>query len=1248
MSMVLRDGKICSPARESVHMLLRNGKRVDASQNVFDGKEMSLSPRKRNVTFHVVNPGSHLKRSILTETEEGASFPNLRFPEQTHGLKSTDGASKALESSTQKIMEQVQHTKNVRCITRQTRLENTMQVEEFNAVNDSGVIITSTPLMHSSHVEGDLEDSFTFRLENLENSHDSQEGKETDTIFTRIRTAKDYSDRPRPKPAAEWIEEEGDDGGIEQHIFDDLSKSLLYMSDDLSDSEIPAGRDQVVLNHEKWGEFHDWRRQWYLNRWNVGLRTITTRRSWLTVIVHTVITTFIFIQTLIHSKVSKILAFFEYFGSRGVSKRQSIKMISIRKESWLSRFYSSIYKEEKKSQFSCIFCLPLFMCLLAALLALVFFPIVKERDLPFNITNHGLKNAQSIHFKTIGSKMAFWHVFPEGSFKGKDQQSLDNGFPIIFFMRDHSLVDVEPRVESFKILSADGYNVITPVYAVTGKEIIVPLKSINKAGNGSRIYLWGDRIKASFMSDLAKDLCKEGLPPSGVIIRIDVFDKKLPVNSYEVWSCNCSTLQNKDEEPISYKHIKCPISNTDLSQDEFVSGLGLNFSLRDHKAESYMFAEVQKDGYDGLKKAVLNSERVVLAIEQLCSKDGITKNAASQKAEEILNEIAHAFSLRTIRFMAMLLVNIVKRMFKHVFVNRDGISKVSDAVMYAPLVFIPSHNSYFDFLLTSLVCFAHDLPLPAIASGQDFLNIAIVNGLLRGSGAYFLRRSFADDNFYKSIFTEYVQKLIEGGQMPIEFFLEGTRSRSGKALPPKTGMLSMMTEMFFLGHIPDVQFCPISISYECIVEEQLYLFELLGIPKPKESLSGLVKARKVLSTDHGSVYFHLGEIVSLRKYCNPSINRAEYTLFPRHLPKFRELVHSKKEKKIIHRFAKYLVDCQQADMVIYPRSIVAAAILQNISSVEDVTQVLIKVTAILQKLHRSVHEVNNTAMVDVIERAVALSYPVLELASSSQERVINIRPFEVSIDELRNSSVGGRLHRTNQLSTCLSEVYLSLQRNKLMHALLIPSYVAAAVNFKQNESISFRELTNNVSFLFDVFCVEFVRHPDIGISEAIEESIDILTKLMCVHVVGHDANRTVHRLSADNILLTFLQGLIHPFLESYWLLGQCLLSASIPFPCSISNMATQIQSLAASVFTLGILRTHEAISLQTLKNGIECYIKANCLVKSKTTGANKIVTCVDKERLWTFISRLGHLAGLPDVRLRFTGVDQSAQIVSKI
>jgi len=149
---------------------------------------------------------------------------------------------------------------------------------------------------------------------------------------------------------------------------------------------------------------------------------------------------------------------------------------------------------------------------------------------------------------------------------------------------------------------------------------------------------------------------------------------------------------------------------------------------------------------------------------------GQKKKNVEKKAKYIVDEIAHTFNLKTIRFMAFALSKIVKRLFKHLFVNGSGIQKMSEMVKFAPMVLVPSHNSYFDFLLTSLVCFAVDLPLPAIASGQDFLHIAVVNRLLRGSGAFFLRRSFVTDEFYKSIFTEYVQQVIRDGRMPMEFF----------------------------------------------------------------------------------------------------------------------------------------------------------------------------------------------------------------------------------------------------------------------------------------------------------------------------------------------------------------------------------------------------------------------------------------------------------------------------------------------
>ena len=177
-----------------------------------------------------------------------------------------------------------------------------------------------------------------------------------------------------------------------------------------------------------------------------------------------------------------------------------------------------------------------------------------------------------------------------------------------------------------------------------------------------------------------------------------------------------------------------------------------------------------------------------------------------------------------------------------------------------PVLILPTHRSYADFLLVSYLCFTLDIPLPVIAAGMDFKGMKFVNNLLQNAGAFYIRRSFGQDLLYWCIVSEYIQYHINNFQAPIEFFLEGTRSRNGKSLPPKTGngktaalfgissysicifcsdlgLLSMALEPYLKGDVPDIQICTMSISYERILEDNLYAYEVLGIPKPKESTS---------------------------------------------------------------------------------------------------------------------------------------------------------------------------------------------------------------------------------------------------------------------------------------------------------------------------------------------------------------------------------------------------------------------------
>jgi len=216
-----------------------------------------------------------------------------------------------------------------------------------------------------------------------------------------------------------------------------------------------------------------------------------------------------------------------------------------------------------------------------------------------------------------------------------------------------------------------------------------------------------------------------------------------------------------------------------------------------------------------------------------------------------------------------------------------------------------------DFLLMSFVFYHYDLPLPVIAAAMDFMGMKFVGWLMRNSGAFYIRRSFGDDHLYWAVFTEYVQTQICNGDAPIEFYVEGTRSRTSKSYTPKFGMLSAALEPYFKSHIPDIMIVPCSISYDRVLEESLYAYELLGVPKPKESTSGLLKARRILDDDFGNVHINFGEPISIRKYTDGFVDRSLHNLAPRYMASLTQ-----QEQDIIKRLGHQMILIHQKLLVI--------------------------------------------------------------------------------------------------------------------------------------------------------------------------------------------------------------------------------------------------------------------------------------------------------------------------------------------
>ncbi len=263
------------------------------------------------------------------------------------------------------------------------------------------------------------------------------------------------------------------------------------------------------------------------------------------------------------------------------------------------------------------------------------------------------------------------------------------------------------------------------------------------------------------------------------------------------------------------------------------------------------------------RQAVLKDQAIRRYFAQQEAKGKKTKDL-ERKAKILLRGIAADMRYGWLRVLDAVADVIWHRMYDGIVVDQEGLTKVRRAARSGPVVLIPSHKSHIDYMVLSQVFFKDGLMPPLVAAGEN-LNFWPIGFIFRRSGAFFIRRTFGGDKMYPLVFAAYVRRLLKEGHA-LEFFIEGGRSRTGKLLPPRTGMLSMCVEPVLEGNIADVAFIPVSISYEKIVEASAYAKELAGDEKRKEDARGLLSSAGLLRSKYGRVYVDFAEPISLRAF----------------------------------------------------------------------------------------------------------------------------------------------------------------------------------------------------------------------------------------------------------------------------------------------------------------------------------------------------------------------------------------------
>ncbi len=257
---------------------------------------------------------------------------------------------------------------------------------------------------------------------------------------------------------------------------------------------------------------------------------------------------------------------------------------------------------------------------------------------------------------------------------------------------------------------------------------------------------------------------------------------------------------------------------------------------------------------------LLKSADVRGAVRREMQSRGLPRRAALLAARKYAIEIAANYSQAFVRFMSALLGWLWNRLYDGV--DFEHVEKLNDVGDGAEIIYVPCHRSHMDYLLLSYVIYLKGFAVPHVAAGIN-LNLPVIGRFLRKGGAFFLRRTFKGDALYAAVFAKYLGVMMARGHS-LEYFIEGGRSRTGRLLAPRTGMLSMTVRAYLRDPKRPVIFMPVYFGYERIVEGRTYIGELSGQPKEKESVLGLLKATvSVLRSKLGKVHVNLGEPIAL-------------------------------------------------------------------------------------------------------------------------------------------------------------------------------------------------------------------------------------------------------------------------------------------------------------------------------------------------------------------------------------------------
>jgi len=545
------------------------------------------------------------------------------------------------------------------------------------------------------------------------------------------------------------------------------------------------------------------------------------------------------------------------------------------------------------------------------------------------------------------------------------------------------------------------------------------------------------------------------------------------------------------------------------------------------------------------KRDILADEKIQQIIEELSQGDAERREALRKQAYDMVDEIAAEPRIRWPITLDRILQLFWKRMYEGVVLQEADFERIRQAVRRGPVVFCPSHKSHVDYLIISQMCIRQAVPLPHIAAGIN-LSFWPMGPIFRHSGAFFMRRSFKGDRLYPVVFRTYLRHVMAEG-FPIEFFIEGTRSRTGKLLNPKFGILSWLVEAFQEGSAPDVQFFPISVDYEKIIESRSYVNELSGGEKRKEDVAALVKSSEHLRSKYGKIYIQVAEQISLRQFLRErNLDPASMTREQRRAA-IQELGYS-----ILYRI--------NGVHTVTPSAILAFCLLTHRKRGMAESELLERARWTSDWIHQQGHR-RFSATLQEFPRAIA------EAATRFA------RDGLISVKHTGEDAVYAAVEQRR--------LELDYYRNNIIHHFVPAAIFVLALESFAAEAVPPQTLNQRIRELSRLFKYEFLFRSERDFEAVVRGANDSLAAQQALH----EENGFVVRNEAGADRRSVFRAVLEHFVECYWLVARELerLRGGLLHQ---RELVAQILRQGQKLYVRGDIQLQETLNKEVIKNAL--------------------------------------------------------------